>query len=110
MAPISRAGVMKRLSAMALAATLLFGDAGAVAHAENAMGYQLLSEQEARSLPRNDGALGMDLARSQHITDHEMTFDIMQITKVKPGSPAAKAGLRRGDQIIAVNGRLFSSL
>ena len=74
------------------------------------MGYQLLSEQEARSLPRNHGTLGMDLARSQRITDHGMTFDIMQVTTVKPGFPAAKAGLHRGDQIIAVNGRLFPSL
>jgi len=29
---------------------------------------------------------------------------------VKPESPGAQAGLRRGDQLIAVNGRLFPSL
>lgn len=96
---------------IALAAVLLLVEAGGPrAHAENAMGYQLLSEQEARDLPHNRGAFGIDLTRSQRITDHGMAFDIMQVTGVKPGSPGAKAGFRRGDQIIAVNGRLFPSL
>jgi hypothetical protein len=102
---------MKRMSIVALAVVLLFGEAsGQRAHAENAMGYQLLSEQEARDLPHNRGALGIDLTRSQRISDNGMTFDIMQVTGVKQGSPGAKAGFRRGDQIIAVNGRLFPSL
>lgn len=81
-----------------------------MARADNAMGYQLLSEQEANSLPRNHGALGIDVNRAQQITDSGMTFDIMQVTGVKPGAPGAQAGLRRGDQIIAVNGRLFPTL
>jgi membrane-associated protease RseP (regulator of RpoE activity) len=96
---------------MALVAALLVGHASAPgARAENAMGYRLLSDQEARTLPRNDGALGIDLERSQRMTDNGMTFDIMQVTGVKPESPGAQAGFRRGDQIIAVNGRLFPSL
>jgi len=104
-------GLMKRLSAITLAAILLFGEAGmAAARAENAMGYQLLTEQEASGLPRNHGALGIDVSRSQRITDNGMTFDIMQVTAVKSGSPGANAGIHRGDQIIAVNGRLFPSL
>lgn len=101
---------MKRLSAITLAAILLFGEAGVVARAENAMGYQLLSEQEASGLPRNHGALGIDVSRAQRITDNGTTFDIMQVTAVKQGSPGANAGFHRGDQIIAVNGRLFPSL
>ncbi|MFL5281413.1 MAG: PDZ domain-containing protein [Rhodopila sp.] len=100
----------KRLRAMALAAILILGEAGVAVRAENAMGYQLLSEQEASSLPRNHGALGIDVSRAQQITDSGMTFDIMQVTAVKQGSPGASAGFRRGDQIIAVNGRLFPSL
>jgi len=102
--------MMKRLSAITLAAILLFGEAGMAARAENAMGYQLLTEQEASGLPRNHGVLGIDVSRSQRITDNGMTFDIMQVTTVKSGSPGANAGIHRGDQIIAVNGRLFPSL
>jgi len=93
-----------------LAAILLLGESGAMARAENAMGYQLLSEQEAATLPRNHGGLGLDVSRAQRITDNGMTFDIMQVTTVKPGSPGANAGFHRGDQIIAVDGRLFPSL
>jgi len=95
---------------MALAAILLLGEAGVAARAENAMGYQLLTEQEASRLPHNHGALGIDVSRAQQITDSGMTFDIMQVTAVKQGSPGASAGFRRGDQIIGVNGRLFPSL
>jgi C-terminal processing protease CtpA/Prc len=39
-----------------------------------------------------------------------MTFDLIRVTQVKPGSPSAQAGFHRGDQIIAVDGRLFPSL
>ena len=95
---------------MALAGVLILGDAGRMARADNAMGYQLLSEQEANSLPRNQGALGIDVNRAQQITNNGMTFDIMQVTAVKSGSAGAQAGFRRGDQIIAVNGRLFPTL
>jgi len=95
---------------MALVAIVVLGEAGVAARAENAMGYQLLSEQEAGTLPRNHGALGIDVSRAQQITNSGMTFDIMQVTAVKQGSTGASAGFRRGDQIIAVNDRLFPSL
>ena len=74
------------------------------------MGYQLLTERDARNLPRAGGMLGMDLDRGKRVNDHGMSFDIMQITQIRRGSPAEAAGLRRGDQIIAVNGQLFASL
>ena len=80
------------------------------AQAENRMGYQLLSLQEAAALPHNRGSLGMDIERSQHIVDGGMAFDLIRITGVRRGSAAAKAGLQAGDQIIAVNGRVFPSL
>lgn len=82
----------------------------APALAENPMGYRLLSAQEAAGLPRNHGALGMDVERSQEITDSGMTFDIIRIKQVRRGSPGAQAGLQSGDQIIAVDGRVFSTL
>ena len=80
------------------------------AHADNAMGYRLLSPQEAAALPHNHGSLGLDIERSQVITDAGMTFDIIRVKQVRPGSPGAQAGLQAGDQIIAVDGRVFPSL
>lgn len=80
------------------------------ARADNAMGYRLLTAEEASALPRNHAALGLDVARSQDITDGGMTFEIMRIRQVRPASPGARAGLRVGDQIIAVDGRVFPSI
>jgi PDZ domain-containing protein len=80
------------------------------AHAENQMGYRLLSVEEATRLPQNRGALGLDVERAQQITDEGMTFDIIRVKQVRPGSTGAHAGFRRGDQIIAVNGRVFPSI
>src|SRR5262245_12407554 len=93
----------KRSVALVVSAVILVTAMAVPARAENAMGYRLRSEQEAASLPRNHGALVLDVSRAQQISDPEMTFDIMSVTGVKTGSPAAKAGFRRGDQIIAVN-------
>src|SRR3954463_13620159 len=102
--------VVKRALAFGLTALLVSSVAAPPARAENAMGYRLLSEQEAATLPHNHGALGLDVSRAQQIVDAEVTFDIMAVTSVRAGSPAGKAGLQRGDQIIAVNSRVFSSL
>jgi len=80
------------------------------AHAENQMGYRLLSAQEAAALPRNQGALGLDVERAQQITDAGITFDLMRVKQVRQGSAGARAGFRRGDQIIAVDGLVFPSI
>ena len=94
-----------------LAATVLLAAAAPTAAlAQNPMGYRLLSAQEAAALPHNHGALGLDIERSQEITDAGMTFDIIRIRQVRSGSPGAQAGLRPGDQIIAVDGRVFPTL
>jgi S1-C subfamily serine protease len=89
---------------------LLVGGAPLPVKAENAMGYRLLSAQEATALPHNHGSLGMDVERSQEITDGGMTFDIIRIKQVLRGSPGAQAGFRAGDQVIAVDGRVFPTL
>ena len=91
-------------------AALLLGQAAGPAYADNQMGYRLLSAQEASALPRNHGALGLDVDRSQQISDSGMTFDIIRVKQVRPGSAGAQAGFRRGDQIIALDGRVFPSL
>ena len=102
--------MVKRLSA-SLVATVLFLQCAAVpARADNQMGYRLLSSQEASGLPRNGGGLGMDVERAQQITDAGMTFDLIRVKAVRRGSPGAQAGFHVGDQIIAVDGRVFPTL
>ena len=81
-----------------------------VAYADNPMGYRLLSQQEASNLPRNQGALGLDVERASQITDDGLTFDIIRIKQVHRGSSGAQAGFNIGDQIIAIDGRVFPSL
>ena len=78
--------------------------------ADNQMAYRLLSSQEAASLPHGRGGLGMDVERSQQITDAAMTFDIIRVKQVRRGSPGAEAGFHPGDQIISVDGRVFPSI
>ncbi len=96
-----------RLVAAALAAGLLLTTA---AQADNQMGYRLLPENQAQSLPHKGGALGMDIRRGQVINDANMTFELLQVSGVKPGSAGAQAGFKPGDQIIAVDGTVFPSL
>jgi S1-C subfamily serine protease len=105
-----RGSVVNRALAFGLTTLVVSSAATLPARAENAMGYRMLSEQEAATLPHNHGALGLDVSRAQQIVDAEVTFDIMAVTSVRAGSPAGKAGLQRGDQIIAVNSRVFPSL
>lgn len=76
--------------------------------AENAMGYQLLSARQASALPRSGGTLGMDVRGAQQISDSSgMTFELLRVTGVRRGSPAAQAGFKVGDQIIAADGQVF---
>jgi membrane-associated protease RseP (regulator of RpoE activity) len=100
--------MITRKMAMIVAASLLVPPVAA--QADNPMSYRLLSQQEAAGLPHNRGALGMQVERAQQITDDGMTFDILRVKQVRPGSPGAQAGFKFGDQIIAVDGRVFASL
>lgn len=100
----------RRLAALLAVALLGTQLAPVPARAENQMGYRLLSPQEASSLPRNHGALGMDVERAQQITDAGMTFDIMRVKQVRRNSAGAQAGFQVGDQIIAVDGLVFPSI
>ena len=78
--------------------------------AANPMGYKLLSADQAAALPHSGGALGMDVGAAQRIADADLTFDVLSINSVKPGSPGEAAGFRAGDEIIAVNGFVFPSV
>jgi hypothetical protein len=97
----------RTMTAVAVASMLLVNLTPVAAYAENPMGYRLLSSYQAAQLPNNHGTLGLDAAPARQITDSGMTFALFQVQQVKRGSPAARAGFHRGDQIIAVNGRVF---
>ena len=99
-----------RLSTLLAVGLCLQCAAPPAVQAENQMGYQLLSTQQAAGLPHNGGSLGMDIGRAQQITDGGMTFDVLQVRGVRQGSPAAQAGLNVGDELIAVDGRVFASV
>jgi C-terminal processing protease CtpA/Prc len=99
----------RRVTAI-VTASLLVQWTPQLAHAENPMGYQLLSVQEARALPHNQGSLGIDVERATQISDGGLTFDIIRVKQVRRGSAGAQAGFHSGDQIIAVDGRVFASL
>ena len=80
------------------------------AWAENQMGYQLLPAQQAGQLQSQGGVLGVDVGAGQRITDSGMAFELLQVKSVRRNSPGAQAGLGQGDQIIAVDGRVFPSV
>jgi hypothetical protein len=101
----------RRIASIVLAASLLFTPVGwSSARAENPMGYKLLTVEQAGDLPRRNGTLGMDVALAHRITDSGMTFSLLQVKSVRSRSPAAKAGFKPGDQIIAVNGLVFPTV
>jgi hypothetical protein len=102
--------VSRTVSAIVAASMLCMQWTPRLAYAENQMGYRLLSVQEASRLPRHHGALGMDVERAQQITDEGLTFDLIRVKQVRRDSPGARAGFRIGDQIIAVDGRVFPSI
>ncbi len=93
-----------RTTAVLLAAALV---ASAVARADNQMGYRLETSQMAAALPRGGGSLGMKVGPEKEITSGGMTFEILKVEAVGQESPARQAGLAVGDQLIAVDGRVF---
>lgn len=78
--------------------------------ADNQMGYQLLSADQAAGLPRKGGKLGMQVGRAQQVTSGGMTFDVLRVESVSPNASGAQAGFKTGDQIIAVDGKVFPSV
>ena len=51
-------------------------------------------------------SMGMDFAL--YYSDESREYVVMVVTFTYPGSPAAEAGLKRGDKIIALNGQLIT--
>ena len=97
------------LTAAACALALLQSLSG-IAIADNQMGYRLQSSDEASGFQRMGGSLGMRVGVQRQITSGGLTFELLQVEGVGPNSPAGEAGLKVGDQIIAVDGRVFPSV
>ena len=102
--------INRTVAALVAATFLSLQGLPSVALAENQMGYQLLSAGQATGLPRNGGALGMDIGRAQQINEGGMTFDLLRVNGVRRGSPGAQAGFGVGDQIIAADGQVFQNV
>lgn len=77
------------------------------AAADNKMGYKLETAAEASGLAKAGGSLGMKVGPEDNINSEGLSFQLLKVEGVNAGSPAAEAGLKVGDQIIAVNGRVF---
>ena len=100
--------MINRKSAALLAVCLLAFQNSAFA--ENQMGYQLLPAAQASQMTRGGGTLGLDVGRAKQISDGGLTFELLRINSVRPNSPGDKAGFRTGDQIIAVDGKVFPTV
>ena len=102
--------MINRTAAALVAASFLNLQILSPALADNQMGYQLLPLEQATALPRNGGKLGLNVGRAQQINSGGLTFELLRVNEVSSGSAGAKAGFKTGDQIIAVDGKVFPSV
>lgn len=102
--------MVNRVVAAFVAATLLSLQAAPPAFADNQMNYQVLTADQANALPRNGAKLGLNVGRAQRVDSQGLSFDILKVNSVTSGSPGARAGFKVGDQIIAVDGKVFPSV
>ena len=98
---------MKRGIAMAAAVLLGSQSLASVALADNKMGYKMETAEQATALAKAGGSLGMKVGPKDDITSEGLTFQVLKVEGVVGDSPAAQAGLKVGDQIIAVDGHVF---
>jgi S1-C subfamily serine protease len=99
----------QRAIAVCLAASMFSAQALTPALADNQMGYQLVTAEQAARLPHSNGLLGIQAGAGQQINSKDLNFELLKVQGVRPGSPGAKAGFKSGDQLIAVDGRVFAN-
>ena len=94
---------------IAMVAAILVGSQAlsALAMADNKMGYKLETAEQASALTRGGGSLGMKVGPQDDIASEGLSFQVLKVEGVVADSPASQAGLKVGDQIIAVNGHVF---
>ena len=98
---------MKRQIALVTAILIGSQSLAVVASADNKMGYRLETAADAASLTKAGGSLGMKVGPQDDIASEGLSFQVLKVEGVAADSAAAQAGLKVGDQIIAVNGRVF---
>lgn len=98
---------MKRGIAMAAAVLLGSQALASTASADNKMGYKLETAEQASALTKAGGSLGMKVGPKDDISSEGLTFQVLKVEGVVADSPAQQAGLKVGDQIIAVDGHVF---
>ena len=74
------------------------------------MGYRLQGAEQSASLRKAGGSLGMKVGPERVISSGGMTFELLKVEGIGASSPAEQAGLKVGDQIIAVDGRVFPNV
>lgn len=82
--------MVRRAITLYLAATLFSAQALKPAFAENQMGYQLLTAEDAARLPHADSMLGIQAGAGQQISSNDLRFELLQIQGVRKGSPGAR--------------------
>ena len=102
--------VNRVVAALVVVSVLGLQAAPGPALADNQMNYQLLTADQARDLPKGGGKLGLNVGKAEQITSGGLTFDLLRVNGVSSGSPGARAGFKVGDQIIAVDGKVFPSV
>ncbi len=102
--------MFKRCVAALVVASLCLPLGIAPASADYQMNYKLLPAAEASSLPKAGGTLGLNVGPADQINSGGLSFRLLRVNSVKPGSPGAQAGFRTGDDIIAVDGRVFPTV
>lgn len=78
--------------------------------AANPMSYDLMTQQQATQLPRGGGVLGMEVGPAQHMNDSGLSFELLRVKVVRPGSAGAAAHFATGDLIIAVDNHVFPNV
>ncbi len=99
--------MIKRFATPAMALCLVLQILPGAARADNAMGYRLQTAEQAARLQRSGGSLGMRVGAEHQISSGGLSFELLKVEGVGASSPAAQAGLKVGDQLIAVDGRVF---
>ncbi len=99
----------RSIAALAAAVLLIAQATTEPTWADNKMGYQLETQEQAAGLSPAGGSLGMRVGPEQEISSEGLTFELLKVESIGEGSPAAQAGLSVGDRIIAVNGHVFPS-
>ena len=99
-----------RLACLGASALIAVQLAVAPVSADNKMGYQIVTPEQAAAMPRAGGSLGMKIGPEEMIDSEGLHFAVLKVEGVQQSSAASQAGLKIGDQIIAVNGRVFPNV